>query len=207
MRLSRMIWSSLIILSPLSIIFTGCGSDDSNTTEVTNESDENTTEVITSLSSIYLNKLGDNAVVLEDDADSWKMVEIVDTNFLVQGHTLVSYASSYTYTGAVTYCDELSLAGYTDWRIPTITELTTIMNVAINSKDERDFFQHYFSDIGAGSSVYGTTFSYIWASGHSDPAQYNYYATAYWNESNGYSINNYYQGISNINKALCVRTW
>ncbi|MBI4821120.1 MAG: DUF1566 domain-containing protein [Deltaproteobacteria bacterium] len=40
----------------------------------------------------------------------------------------VQSSSSYTWTNAIAYCDSLVLGGYSDWRLPTVMELMSIMD-------------------------------------------------------------------------------
>ncbi len=38
-------------------------------------------------------------------------------------------SSGRTWDSATSYCDSLALAGFTDWRLPTVTELVSLVNV------------------------------------------------------------------------------
>ncbi len=52
-------------------------------------------------------------------------------------------ADEYKWDGAVSYCDSLKYAGYSDWRLPTPQELLTIVD---NSKDYPAIDTSYFPD-------------------------------------------------------------
>lgn len=47
-----------------------------------------------------------------------------DTN----GDGVITVADKFTSDGAVSYCENLSLAGYTDWRLPDIKQLYSLMD-------------------------------------------------------------------------------
>lgn len=46
---------------------------------------------------------------------------------------MTSGGNKSTWSGALTYCNDLSLAGYTDWRLPSMNEVSTIVNYATMS--------------------------------------------------------------------------
>jgi len=41
------------------------------------------------------------------------------------------YSGTLTWVNALNYCEDLSYAGYTDWRLPNIEELKTLVNDSI----------------------------------------------------------------------------
>ena len=54
--------------------------------------------------------------------------------------------STYTWNDAVSYCNGLSYAGYSDWRLPTPQELLTIVD---NSKQYPAIDETYFPNTPA----------------------------------------------------------
>lgn len=50
------------------------------------------------------------------------------TGLMWEQKTEENEALSYTYSDALTYCDELALAGHQDWRAPTREEFSTVLN-------------------------------------------------------------------------------
>ncbi|MBP5434966.1 DUF1566 domain-containing protein [bacterium] len=90
--------------------------------------------------------------------------------------------STYTWANAVSYCENLEYAGYTDWRLPTPKELLTIVD---NSKYNPAIDTTYFPN---------TPSSYFWSS-----STFVYYTDAAWYVDfnygyvyNDYKTNSYY---------------
>ncbi len=74
-------------------------------------------------------------------------------------------ALSYTYSDAVTYCDTLTLGEYTDWRVPTRSEFSTLLNYGrVSPALDITFFPHY-SYTNPYETYYWTTSEY-----HDDPS-------------------------------------
>ena len=53
--------------------------------------------------------------------------------------SLPRYETSYTQAAAIQFCDELELAGYSDWRLPKIEELTTLIRGCVDGQATGDF--------------------------------------------------------------------
>lgn len=71
----------------------------------------------------------------------------------------------YTYADAITYCENLSLGDYVDWRIPTRKEYSTLLNLNNLSPSLDTTFFPYYTDTGA-NVYYWTSSDY-----HPDPTQ------------------------------------
>ncbi len=69
--------------------------------------------------------------------------------------------STYTWANAVSYCENLEYAGYTDWRLPTPKELQTIVD---NSKYNPAIDTSYFP--GTPSSNFWSSSTYVTGTGH-----------------------------------------
>jgi len=88
------------------------------------------------------------------------------TGLIWEQQTEESEPKLYTYSDAVTYCDELTLGGNDDWRMPTRKEFSTILNFSrVSPALDMVYFPNYT----------GTTPNevYYWTSSehHDDPSQ------------------------------------
>lgn len=72
----------------------------------------------------------------------------------------------YTYSDALTYCDNLTLGGQSDWRVPTRKEYSTILNYGRVSPSMDTAYFPYWNPEGAGTASYWTTSEYF-----GDPAK------------------------------------
>ena len=73
----------------------------------------------------FYTKLDENGNDLPDDATEWAMVRDNVTGLIWQKDTA---PGTYTWEQALSYCAGLTLAGYDDWRLPTIMELTFLVD-------------------------------------------------------------------------------
>ena len=88
---------------------------------------------------------------------SFKVQTISDQNVVLDNNTGLMWQQTiptdeYKWYDAISYCDDLSYAGYNDWRLPTPQELLTIVD---NSKYSPAIDTTYFPD---------TPSSYFWSS-------------------------------------------
>jgi hypothetical protein len=96
-------------------------------------------------------------------------------------------ASFYTWSGALAYCEGLSLGGFSDWRLPNIKELQTLV-------DDREY-----SPAIDTTAFPATPLSYFWSS---SPFANN--ATSAWVvwADDGHT---YTWTMTNVNRVRCVR--
>ncbi|MEK7846656.1 MAG: DUF1566 domain-containing protein, partial [Nitrospinota bacterium] len=68
-----------------------------------------------------------------------------------------------TWESAITYCEGLSLGSYTDWRLPNIKELKSIVdNTKYNPSIDTTYFPNTNSSIYWSSTTVADLTSYAW---------------------------------------------
>jgi len=157
---------NMLMLSLLVFSLIGCGGDNSSTKSI--KQNPNVGKIDNSfVASPHLQKIGEDGEILNAGTSSWKAVEIIETGLMFETKTLVNSLNSYTHDEALNYCENLQLAGFDDWRLPTSKELYTIFKVAINSSAENKYFVDYFKDTiyTVNRYCYDCTLTYsIWTS-------------------------------------------
>jgi len=73
-----------------------------------------------------------------------------------------SYIASKNWSGAKSYCKNLSLGGYSNWRLPNIDELISIVDTSRKSPAIKKIFHHTKSGYYWSSSVYKGDSSKAW---------------------------------------------
>ena len=82
---------------------------------------------------------------------------------------------TYTWAQAISYCENLTLGGHSDWRLPTIEELDSIVDYGrVDPAIDTD----YFPDTGASfywsSTTYAYNTDYAWSMNFIGDGNYNY---------------------------------
>ena len=111
---------------------------------------------------------------------------ISDQNVVLDNNTGLMWqqtipTDAYKWDGAVSYCNSLSYAGYSDWRLPTPQELLTIVdNSRYNPATDTTYFPNTPSGYFWSSSTYVYSTDYAWYVGFnggnvSNPNKTHYY--------------------------------
>lgn len=82
-----------------------------------------------------------------------------DTNLQWQDNTEVKY---YKWDQAKNYCLDLSLGGYTDWRLPNVQELISIVDIQRSNPAIKKGFENVKSADYWTSSGYAADSSKVW---------------------------------------------
>jgi hypothetical protein len=69
---------------------------------------------------------------------------------------------SATWQDALIYCEQLTLGGISDWRLPNIRELKSIVDDSIYDPAISSVFQNITSDVYWASTTYASGSSYAW---------------------------------------------
>jgi hypothetical protein len=95
-----------------------------------------------------------------------------ETGFMWEDQSTIAYNN---WKGAIDYCENLTLGGYSDWRLPNINELRSIVDYGRNSPAIDPVFQNTYSSWYWTSTVYNGNSSFPWLLGFNYGYDYNYY--------------------------------
>ena len=84
------------------------------------------------------------------------------TGLMWQDQTTVNNSTTYTHANAISYCDNLSLAGYTDWVLPNYGQLQSIVNFSTSNPSKFSAFSYVASNIYWSSTTYAPNTANAW---------------------------------------------
>jgi len=83
--------------------------------------------------------------------------------------------STMTWTEAISYCESLTFATYSDWRLPNVKELTSLVDDSKTSPSiDTNVFEHTVSNLYWSSTTYTVDASSAWSVHFSYGPQYYY---------------------------------
>lgn len=92
--------------------------------------------------------------VMDDQALSWAAVEDKTTNLIWEHVTTVTGENEYNWNEAVVYCNNLTLAGKSDWRLPNKYELLSLVDFDLSSPV---IDSNYFTGVTNGQYFWTST--------------------------------------------------
>lgn len=103
----------------------------------------------------------DNAKVSLERDHKKEVVDDLNTNLMWQDDK-TSKTTQKNWQGAKKHCENLKFAGFNDWRLPTITELTSIVDYTKYNPAIIDGFKNVTSDYYWSSSPFVSGSSSAW---------------------------------------------
>jgi len=91
-----------------------------------------------------------------------------------------------TFSGAISYCEELELDSHTDWRLPNINELKTIVVDTQYAPSISAKFEYTASDNYWSSTHYVNSSYYVWGINFSDASVMGLYYRNYYTTQTNY---------------------
>lgn len=121
--------------------------------------DENEFEVSKSEIMPNLEKNQNSVNKLERNHASEVVIDL--TTKLMWSDDVKTSSESLTWKNAIKYCEKLKLAGYTDWKLATIAQYSTIHDLNNRFPSSKDGFEniksesYWSSDLGKASNLHG----------------------------------------------------
>ncbi len=93
--------------------------------------------------------------------DNTKEVVVDKTRKLMWQDNAAANSTDKSYTDAKVYCDALDFAGYTDWYLPSVNELKSIVKAENYPRCIDQSFKHVYADYYWSSTEYSSEFAWI----------------------------------------------
>lgn len=89
---------------------------------------------------------------------TWAILKVVDADLLIEMKTSTYNAGlTYTYSGALDYCQNLTVGSVTGWRVPLYGELRSLSDIYLQGNENdfiiRDGSSPYWVDVGSTSTT------------------------------------------------------
>lgn len=126
-----------------------------------------------------------NGLMWQDDTGA----ATVEKPWVIEGYSEAQEFFNTSGDTATTYCDYLALGGYTNWRLPTITELESIVDKSVSTAP---YINPVFQNTGEGYYFSSTT-----------REKYDYYVYTVWFSSDG---GTHYSQKRDSHRVRCVRS-
>jgi hypothetical protein len=120
--------------------------------------------ILVILTIFFINPKNIDADYQEQTKDGDTFIADNRTTLIWEVKTAENKNNRYTYEEAEIYCDQLTLGGYTDWRLPTIKELNSILDVnTYNPSIDTYYFRNTVASLYWSSTAYAYIYDdYAW---------------------------------------------